>query len=220
MSSPPVEPTGLHPGWPARLGPLRVADRLVRLRPVRLRDGADWARIRLRDEEYLRPWEPTSHGGWSRRNSTTEWPGRWFLLRTAGRRGTSLPFAITVDGVFAGHVMVGNVVREPLLSAYVGYWCDSTLAGHGITTAAVALVLDHCFGPVRLHRVEATVRPENVASIAVLAKLGFRREGLLLRYLDVDGDWRDHFGYAVTAEELPVGGFAATLVRQGRAARA
>lgn len=219
MPSPPPEPAGSHPGWPARLGPLRVRDHVVRLRPVRLRDGADWARIRLRDEAHLRPWEPTSYGGWSRRNSTTEWPGRWYLLRLAGRRGMSLPFAITVDGAFAGHVMVGNVVREPLLSAYVGYWCDSAVGGRGVTTAAVALVLDHCFGPARLHRVEATVRPENVASIAVLAKLGFRREGLLQRYLDVDGAWRDHYSFAVTAEEVPPGGFAARLVRDGRAGR-
>lgn len=213
------EPAGSHPGWPARLGPLRVRGHDVRLRPVTLRDGADWARIRLRDEEHLRPWEPTTRGGWSRRNSAIEWPGRWYLLRVAGRRGTSLPFAITVDGGFAGHVMVGNVVREPLLSAYVGYWSDSLLGGRGVTTAAVALVLDHCFGPVRLHRVEATVRPENVASIAVLVKLGFRREGLLRRYLDVDGAWRDHYSYALTAEEAPPGGFAARLVREGRATR-
>lgn len=222
MPPPPVvpEPPGSHPGWPARLGPVRVGEHDVRLRPVRLRDGADWARIRLRDEQYLRPWEPTTHGGWSRRNSPVEWPGRWYLLRSSARRGLTLPFGIVVDGGLAGHVMVGNVVREPLLSAYVGYWVDSRLGGRGITTASVALVLDHCFGPVRLHRVEATVRPENVASIAVLAKLGFRREGLLRRYLDVDGAWRDHYGYAVTAEEVPPGGFVAKLVREGRAARA
>lgn len=214
------EPPGSHPGWPARLGALRVRDHEVRLRPVRLRDGGEWARIRQRDEAYLRPWEPTTHGGWARRNSAAEWPGRWYLLRSAARRGLSLPFAITVDGVLAGHVMVGNIVREPLLSAYVGYWCDSRFARRGITTAAVAMVLDHCFGPVRLHRVEATVRPENAASISVLCKLGFRREGLLLRYLDVDGGWRDHYAYALTAEERPVGGFAAKLIRDGRASRA
>ncbi|MEQ3551785.1 GNAT family protein [Pseudonocardia nematodicida] len=219
MPPPVPEPAGLRPGWPARLGPLRVAGLEVRLRPVRLRDGSDWARIRRRDETYLRPWEPTTHGGWARRNSSAEWPGRWWLLRSSARRGQSLPFVITVDGAFGGHVMIGNVVREPLLSAYVGYWVDSGLAGRGVTTAAVALVLDHCFGPVRLHRVEATVRPENAASVAVLGKLGFRREGLLRRYLDVDGAWRDHYSFAVTAEEVPPGGFAARLIRDGRASR-
>jgi len=73
------------------------------------------------------------------------------------------------------------------------------------------------FGPVRLHRVEATVRPENVASRAVLAKVGFREEGLLQRYLDVDGAWRDHLLVAMTVEEV-AGSVTAGLVRAGRAA--
>ena len=67
-----------------------------------------------------------------------------------------------------------------------------------------------------LHRVEATVRPENAASRAVLAKAGFREEGLLRRYLDVDGAWRDHLLVALTAEEVS-GSVAASLVRLGRA---
>lgn len=212
------EPVGGHPGWPSRLGPLRVAAGEVALRPVRLGDARAWSSIRLRDESYLTPWEPTPYGGWARRNSAVEWPGRWYLLRAAARRGTTLPFAITVDGRLAGHVMVGNVIREPLLSGYVGYWCDSRLTGRGVTTAAVALVVDHCFRAVRLHRLEATVRPENTASLRVLDKLGFRHEGVLKRYLDVDGEWRDHHSYALTVEEMPVGGLAGRLVRDGRAA--
>ena len=72
----------------------------------------------------------------------------------------------------------------------------------GVATGALALGLDHCFGPVTLHRVEATVRPENAASRAVLAKVGFREEGLLERYLDVDGAWRDHLLVAMTVEEI------------------
>lgn len=72
----------------------------------------------------------------------------------------------------------------------------------GVATAALALGLDHCFGPVTLHRVEATVRPENGASRAVLSKVGFREEGLLKRYLDVDGAWRDHLLVAMTVEEV------------------
>jgi len=76
------------------------------------------------------------------------------------------------------------------------------LSGQGVATAALALGLDHCFGPVGLHRVEATVRPENLASQAVLRNVGFREEGLLRRYLDVDGAWRDHLLVGITVEEL------------------
>jgi len=215
----PERPSGRHPGWPASLGALRVATGLVALRPVRLRDGAQWSTIRIRSEEHLKPWEPTLAGPWAVRNSSGEWPARWLQLRTAGRRGRALPFAVTLDGELAGHVIVGNVVREPLLSAYVGYWCDAAVAGRGVVTAATAMVVDHCFGPVGLHRLEATVRPENVASLRLLAKLGFRREGLLERYLDVDGAWRDHIVHGLTAEELPQGGLVGRLVAAGYATR-
>ena len=197
-----------------------MSGRRVELRPVKLGDGSSWSEIRIRDERHLIPWEPSTPGGWARRNSPAEWPGRWWLLRSAARRGAALPFAITVDGRLAGQVMIGNVVREPLLSAYVGYWCDARLNGLGVTTAAVALAVDHCVGGVGLHRLEATVRPENGPSLRVLAKLGFREEGLFRRYLDVDGAWRDHLCFALTAEELPPGGLVARLVAEGRASRA
>ncbi|NKE01774.1 GNAT family N-acetyltransferase [Mycobacterium tuberculosis] len=88
--------------------------------------------------------------------------------------------------------------------------------GGGVATGALALGLDHCFGPVMLHRVEATVRPENAASRAVLAKVGFREEGLLRRYLEVDRAWRDHLLMAITVEEV-YGSVASTLVRAGHA---
>jgi ribosomal-protein-alanine N-acetyltransferase len=216
----PAPIAGRHPGWPASLGGLRVSAGVVALRPVRLRDGKTWSAIRIRDERHLAPWEPSMPGGWAQRHAVSEWPARWLQLRGAARRGAVLPFAITLDGRFVGQVMVGNIVREPLLSAYVGYWVDSSVTGRGVTTAAVALVVDHCFGRVGLHRLEATVRPENLASIRVLAKLGFRKEGLFRRYLDVDGAWRDHYCYAVTVEDLEkTGGLTTRLVVEGRAER-
>jgi len=191
---------------------------LVGVRPIRLRDGGAWSAIRSRDERHLAPWEPDTPGLWAQRNTVAEWPARWSALRSLGRRGLGLPFAITLDGEFVGQVMVGNVVRDPLWSAYVGYWVGSHAVMGGVTTAAVALVLDHCFGPVGLHRVEATVRPENIASRRVLEKLGFREEGLFRRYLNVDGAWRDHLCYAITVEELETRAVQ-RLIRDGRAER-
>jgi ribosomal-protein-alanine N-acetyltransferase len=80
----------------------------------------------------------------------------------------------------------------------------------------VALAVDHAFGPVGLHRIEATVRPENAASLRVLTKLGFRDEGLLQRYLEVDGAWRDHRLLAVTRDEVG-DGLVSRLIRSGQA---
>src|ERR1700712_1267445 len=186
-----TRPTGRHPGWPDRLRCLRTPAGVVSLRPVRFRDGREWSRLRLRDEAYLTPWEPVPPGRWADPNALGEGPGRWGAPRARGGAGPPLPYALTIDGRFAGQVVVGNIVREPLLSAYVGYWVSAEHAGRGVTTAGVGLAVAHCFSRVGLHRVEAPVRPENAASLRVLRKLGFREEGLLKRYLEGDGDWRD-----------------------------
>ncbi len=205
-----------HPGWPRAVGPLRVPVGVIRLRPVRMRDAAQWSRTRLAERTYLEPWEPTGEMEWSVRHAVSTWPTLCSDLRSEARRGRMLPYVIEVDGRFSGQLTIGNVTRGALRSAWIGYWVSREVAGNGVATAALALGLDHCFGPVALHRVEATVRPENAASRRVLAKVGFREEGLLKRYLDVDGAWRDHLLLAVTAEEVE-GSVAARLVHRGLA---
>ncbi|WP_197378427.1 GNAT family N-acetyltransferase [Mycolicibacterium mengxianglii] len=206
----------LHPGWPEVAGPLRVRAGVIRLRPIRMRDAAAWSRIRIADRQFLEPWEPTADLDWPVRHSISAWPTVCSGLRGEARRGRMLPYVIELDGQFAGQLTVGNVTHGALRSAWIGYWVHSAVTGGGVATGALALGLDHCFGPVRLHRVEATVRPENAASRQVLAKAGFREEGLLRRYLDVDGAWRDHLLVAMTVEEIH-GSVTSSLVRAGRA---
>lgn len=208
--------SSLHPGWPTPAGPLRVPAGVVRLRPVRLRDAGQWSRIRLADRAHLEPWEPVTGADWPLRHAFSSWPSVCSTLRSEARKGRMLPYAIEVDGHFAGQLTIGNVTHGALRSAWIGYWVASDRIGGGVATAALALGVDHCFGPVMLHRVEATVRPENAASRRVLAKVGFREEGLLKRYLEVDGAWRDHLLVAITVEEIS-GSASSTLVRSGRA---
>ncbi|BBZ02941.1 N-acetyltransferase GCN5 [Mycolicibacterium chitae] len=198
------------------VGPLRVAAGVVRLRPIRMRDAATWSRLRISDRPFLEPWEPSAEVDWVARHALSAWPSVCSALRSEARRGRILPYVIELDGRFVGQLTIGNVTHGALRSAWIGYWVHSEVTGRGVATAALALGVDHCFGPVRLHRVEATVRPENAASRSVLGKVGFREEGLLRRYLDVDGGWRDHLLVAITVEEV-AGSLAASLVRAGRA---
>jgi ribosomal-protein-alanine N-acetyltransferase len=198
------------------VGPLRVRAGLVRLRPIRLRDAAQWSRLRLGDRAHLEPWEPAAEMNWEVRHALSSWPSICAGLRSEARKGRMLPFAIELDGDFCGQLTIGNITHGALRSAWIGYWVAKAVNGGGVATAALALGLDHGLGPVMLHRIEATVRPENAASRAVLAKVGFREEGLLKRYLEVDGAWRDHLLVALTAEELD-GSATSTLVRAGRA---
>lgn len=200
-------------------GTLRVAAGVVRLRPVRMRDGVVWSRIRIGERAHLEPWEPSLGVDWVTRHTASAWPPLCSSLRAEARAGRVLPYSIELDGRFCGQLTIGNVVRGALRSAWIGYWVSKEVTGGGVATGALALGLDHCFGPVGLHRVEATVRPENAASRAVLAKVGFREEGVLRRYLEVDGAWRDHLLMAITVEEV-AGSVTSALIADGRAYRA
>jgi [ribosomal protein S5]-alanine N-acetyltransferase len=190
----------LHPGWPAQLsyGP-------VQLHPLRRRDAAEWSRLRLANEEWLAPWEPTSVVPWGPRHTPAAYRVMRRMVARRARLGLAAPLAIRVDGRLAGQVTLDNIVRGAMRSAHLGYWIDRAVAGRGLATLAVALVCDHAFGEVGLHRVQADIRPENVRSQRLVERLGFRQEGLLRRYLDIDGDWRDHLSYSLLAEEAPGG---------------
>ena len=172
---------------------------------MRRRDAAEWSRIRLANEDWLRPWEPSGSTTWEARHTPAAYRAMRRVLAPRARLGTSLPFTIRVDGRLAGQVTLDNVVRGALRSGYLGYWIDRSVAGRGMAALAVALVCDHAFGAVGLHRVQADIRPENLPSQRLVERLGFRQEGLLRRYLDIDGDWRDHIAYALLAEDLPAG---------------
>jgi len=189
------------PGWPAVL-----SDGDVTLRPLRVRDAASWADARRRNVEWLREWEATPPGG---RPYVPTAAGTFVTmarrLRREARRGRALPFAVLVDGEFAGQLNVGGIVRGSLHSAHLGYWIDQRYAGRGVMPTAVALATDHCFGPVGLHRVEVNIRPENAASRRVVEKLGFRDEGLRRQFLHIAGGWRDHLSFALVRGEVPEG---------------
>lgn len=206
------------PGWPIEAGPIRVRAGVVTLRPVRRRDARDWSALRLWERDHLEPWEPTIDGEWRDNNSSRAWTGIHTQLRRYARAGASLPAAIELDGRYCGQLTVGGIVRGALHSGWIGYWVGRRFGGGGVATAALALGVDHALGPGALHRVDATVRPENIASRVVLERCGFREEGLLRRYLHVDGAWRDHLLVARTREEHGRGAVAA-LVEAGLATR-
>ena len=122
-------------------------------------------------------------------------------MHAEAKAGHMRPFVVTYQDRLVGQVTVGGITWGSLRGAHIGYWIDRDLAGRGIIPTAVALAADHCFA-MGLHRVEINIRPENAASLRVVEKLGFREEGLRPRYLHIDGAWRDHLSFALTAEEV------------------
>jgi len=139
---------------------------------------------------------------WAERSSKGTWRRMTANLMRSARMGLALPFVVTYGGRLVGTMNVTNVVHGALRSATIGYWIDAAVAGRGITPAALARVIDHCFTEVGLHRIEIDIRPENGPSLRVVEKLGLRREGYYERFLDIDGAWRDHVAFAITSEEL------------------
>jgi ribosomal-protein-alanine N-acetyltransferase len=104
------------------------------------------------------------------------------------------------DAIF-GIFTISQIVRGAFQSAYLGYYGHAEHAGRGYMRAALELVLDHAFGPLALHRIEANIQPGNAPSIALARGAGFRLEGFSPRYLLIGGRWRDHERYAITAED-------------------
>jgi ribosomal-protein-alanine N-acetyltransferase len=192
-------------GWPVTIIEPSLLGAPVALRPVKVRDARAWRDSRVRNASWLRPWEPTNPETPLYRSSVGPYVAMARTMRREARQGLALPWVVMYDGEFVGQLTVGSIMWGSARSGQVGYWIDEAVAGRGITPTALAMAIDHCFFVVGLHRVEASIRPENVASRRVVEKLGFREEGLRRRYLHIDGAWRDHLCYALTIEDVQGG---------------
>jgi ribosomal-protein-alanine N-acetyltransferase len=171
------------------------------IRPIRVRDAKPLERELVENRSWLRTWEATNPGGplaFDTRASIRS-------LQANARAGLGLPFIMEHEGRLAGQLNVSSISYGSVASASIGYWVSERFAGKGITPVGVALASDYCFYSVGLHRIEICIRPENAPSLRVVEKLGFRYEGLRRRYIHINGDWRDHFCFALVREELPVG---------------
>jgi ribosomal-protein-alanine N-acetyltransferase len=107
------------------------------------------------------------------------------------------------DDELIGVYNIAEMVRGRFQNGYLGYYAFEPHAGRGRMRAAMPLVFEHAFAQLGLHRLQANVQPGNAASRALLEATGWREEGFAPRYLHIDGDWRDHVMYAITAEEAP-----------------
>jgi [ribosomal protein S5]-alanine N-acetyltransferase len=142
------------------------------------------------------PWYtlPTTHEAFQAYLSRLSRPG------TEGRL-----VCLRDSGSMAGVIIVDSIIRGRFQSASLSYAAFAPAAGRGYMSEGLGLVLHYAFGELRLHRLEANIQPANQASLALVRRRGFRREGYSPDMLFIDGAWRDHERWAITREmtDLP-----------------
>jgi ribosomal-protein-alanine N-acetyltransferase len=111
-----------------------------------------------------------------------------------------LAFRVDDDAV-VGEINLSQIVRGIFLSAYLDYQVGATYARQGYGSEMLRLALRHAFTTMGLHRLEANIQPGNTASIALVRKIGFTKEGYSRRYLKIAGRWRDHERWAILRED-------------------
>lgn len=195
-----------HAWWPFRgrwgdggAGPILHGGRVYLRWPCQ-GDHPAWAGLRAASRDFLAPWEPS----WPEDALTpAAFARRLRAHREDARKGAGFMFLVfrVGDDALLGGVTLSQVRRGAAASAEVGYWLGREHGGQGYMTEAMEAVLGHVFQGLRLNRLEAACLPENQRSKALLARLGFRQEGLLRAYLRINGRWCDHELHALLAEE-------------------
>lgn len=185
----------LRAATPGDIGPVIETGRVV-LRAPQMSDYPAWAELRASSRDFLVPWEPLwapdelSRASFRRRV-------RHYLRDMREDMGYALFVYDAQSTALVGGITLCNVRRGVTQSCTLGYWVGAAHAKRGYMTAAVRAVLPFVFDSLELHRLEAACLPTNTASMRLLERVGFTREGLARRYLRINGEWRDHVLYAL-----------------------
>jgi ribosomal-protein-alanine N-acetyltransferase len=190
-----------HPSLPPAAG-LRLYGQRVMLRPLTPADFPQWSEVRVRNEDWLVPWEPT-------RLTRLADPTRSrdaFSARCAARdrerhAGLAYGFGLFVDNFFAGEINLNSISRGAMQGGTVGYWIDQARAGNGYIAESVLVLIRFAFDELHLHRLEICIVPRNTNSRRVMEKLRIREEGVAQRFLEINGVWEDHDRFGCTSEE-------------------
>ena len=159
-------------------------------RLVTLDDASALTRLVCQNRDFLSPWLSQRDDNWytlaGQRTDIT-------IGRERYEQGTGLPHVILDESrAVVGRITLSSITRGAFQSCIVGYWVSAHANGRGLATAAAADIVSVAFGELRLHRVQAEVLPQNVASQRVLRRNGFVQFGLAPKYLYIAGRWQDH----------------------------
>ena len=179
----------------------KLTGKRVFLRPPKRRDALKWQKLRMSSKSFLVPWEPS----WDASSCTRRAYLRYFknsnYLANMDRAYSFLIFK-TDDKELLGGINIGNVRRGVSQSASLGYWIGEKYSRNGYMKEALKLLIPSLFVDLRLNRIEAATLEENIASKNLLKKIGFKKEGVLRKYLKINGTWRDHILYGLLENDF------------------
>jgi [ribosomal protein S5]-alanine N-acetyltransferase len=173
----------------------------VYLRQPLMSDFPEWAALREKSRPFLEPWEPI----WPA-DDLTRGAFRRRLKRYAEDQRTDQAYSFFVfrtGNVLVGGVTLSNVRRGVAQASSIGYWMGVTYARQGLMSRALRVLIPFSFNNLRLHRLEAACITTNAASIRLLEKSGFQREGCARQYLCINGIWQDHLLYGRLRDDPP-----------------
>jgi [ribosomal protein S5]-alanine N-acetyltransferase len=173
----------------------------VYLRQPQMADFPEWAALREKSRSFLEPWEPI----WPA-DDLTRAAFRRRLKRYAEDQRTDQAYSFLVfrsDNILAGGVTLSNVRRGVAQASSIGYWMGAPYARQGLMSRALRALIPFSHNNLRLHRLEAACITTNAASIRLLEKSGFQREGYARQYLCINGMWQDHLLYARLRDDPP-----------------
>lgn len=178
-----------------------IAGAGISLRAPHSGDFAEWAALRETSRAFLTPWEPT----WPP-DDLTRSAFRRRLKRYAEDQRGDLAYAFLIfrsdDNAMVGGLTLANIRRGVAQAGSIGYWIGAPFVRKGYMTAAVRALIPYGFTTLRLHRLEAACIPDNTASIRLLERTAFKREGYARDYLCINGIWQDHLLYARLKDDV------------------
>ena len=162
----------------------------VTLRPTASGDEAEFLQLVHASASLHHPWMSLP--------ATTE-AFRAYIKRYAQPGEESRLICLRDTGAIAGIVNINSIIRGRFQCGSLSYAAFAPAAGQGYMTEGVGLAIAYAFEQLRLHRLEANIQPGNHGSLSLVRRLGFRREGYSPEMLFIDGAWRDHERWAITA---------------------
>ncbi|AHG62125.1 GNAT family N-acetyltransferase [Advenella mimigardefordensis] len=164
----------------------------VYIQRVAYGDSQELIEFNLENKNYHRPWVSpfTDQAGFQ----------SWFS-RCLTAAVVSLVVREETSRKVAGIININEIVAGALQSGFLGFYGSSKMAGQGLMTEGLKLAIKYAFEQLGLHRLEANIQPDNKASIGLVRRAGFQKEGFSPKYLFIDGAWRDHERWAIIAEK-------------------